>query len=257
VAGLLTKRLFEKVVSRKKNTVKKIASLSVVLAVFSLAAAKAGVIADWTFQTAASTNNIIGAGKTPGTTQSGISADIGAGTASASHASASTAWSIPSGNGSTNSWSANNWTTGDFFQFSVSTVGFTDITLSYDQTGSATGPGLFSLQYSTDGLTFSPSGGNNTISLSTWTPGTVQSGFTFSYNLSAISALDNAPSVFFRIVDQAPTTGGAINGGNVGTAGTDRVDNFIVNASPIPEPATLALGFVSGFACLVVLRRKL
>lgn len=255
--GLINKKAVRKSsLKKEKHCEKNCLSLSCSGCV-SLAAAKAGVIADWTFQTAASTNNIIGAGKTPGTTQSGISADIGAGTASASHASASTAWSIPSGNGSTNSWSANNWTTGDFFQFSVSTVGFTDITLSYDQTGSATGPGLFSLQYSTDGLTFSPSGGNNTISLSTWTPGTVQSGFTFSYNLSAISALDNAPSVFFRIVDQAPTTGGAINGGNVGTAGTDRVDNFIVNASPIPEPATLALGFVSGFACLVVLRRKL
>jgi hypothetical protein len=235
---------------------KKIASLSVVLAVFSFTAAKADVIADWTFQSSASTNNIIGAGKTPGTTQSGILADTGIGTASASHASASTAWSIPSGNGSTNSWSANNWTIGDYYQFSVSTLGFSDITLSYDQTGSATGPGSFSLQYSTDGSTFTPIGGNYSLIVSSWTPATYQSSFTFSHDLSAITALVNAPSVYFRIVDQAPTTAGAINGGNVGTGGTDRVDNFLVSASPVPEPSSLALGLFGGFALLAALRRK-
>src|ERR1039458_7088008 len=108
---------------------KKIVSLSVVLAVFSLAVAKADVIADWTFQTAASTNNIIGAGKTPGATQSGVLADFGTGTASANHASSAAAWSIPAGNGSANSWSVNTWAVGDYFQFSVSTLDFQNITL--------------------------------------------------------------------------------------------------------------------------------
>jgi len=233
---------------------KKYVILTAVLAAVSFVSAKADIIADWTFQSSVSTNNIVGAGKTPGATQSGVLADIGTGTASASHASASTAWSIPSGNGSTNSWSANNWAVGDYFQFEVSTLGFTGITLSYDQTGSATGPGSFSLQYSTDGSTFTPSGGNYSLSVSTWTPGTYQSSFTFSYDLSAITALDNAPSVYFRIVDQAPTTGGAINGGNVGTAGTDRVDNFTVGT--VPEPSSLALGLVGGFAWLAALRRR-
>lgn len=231
--------------------------LTAAVAVVSVFSAKADIIADWTFQTSASTNNIVGAGKTPGTTQSGISADIGLGTASGSHASASTAWSTPSGNGSTNSWSANNWAAGDFFQFSVSTVGYKDITLSYDQTGSATGPGLFIFQYSTDGLNFTPVGGNNALSVSTWNPGTHMSGFNFAYDLSAISALNNAASVFFRVVDQAPTTGGAINGGNVGTTGTDRIDDFIVNGVVnVPEPSSLALGLVGGLAWLAALRRK-
>ncbi len=230
--------------------------LTVALASVAFVSAKADIIADWTFQSPASTNNIVGAGLTPSATQSGVLADVGNGTASASHASASTAWSIPSGNGSTNSWSANNWAAGDYFQFSVSTLGFTGITLSYDQTGSGTGPGSFALQYGTDGSTFTTSGGNYSLLVSSWNPGTYQSSFTFSYDLSAITALDNAPAVYFRIVDQAPTTAGSINGGNVGTAGTDRVDNFTVNGIAVPEPASLALGLVGGFAWLVALRRK-
>jgi hypothetical protein len=83
------------------------------------------------------------------------------------------------------------------------------------------------------------------------------SGFNFAYDLSAISALNNAASVFFRVVDQAPTTGGAINGGNVGTTGTDRIDDFIVNGVVnVPEPSSLALGLVGGLAWLAALRRK-
>ncbi len=231
--------------------------IAAALATASFVTVKADTIADWTFQTAASTNNIIGTGKTPGATQSGISADIGLGTASASHASASTAWSIPSGNGSTNSWSANNWAVNDYFQFSVSTVGFTGITLAYDQTGSSTGPGTFSLQYSADGLNFIPSGGNYALTVSTWTPGTYASGFTFNYDLSSVSALNENPTVYFRIVDESPTTGGSISGGNVGTAGTDRVDNFIVSGvSDVPEPSSIALGLVGGFALLLARRRN-
>jgi hypothetical protein len=231
--------------------------LTAAVAVASLTSAKADTIADWTFQTAASTNNIIGTGKTPGTTQSGISADIGLGTASASHASASTAWSIPAGNGSTNSWSANTWALGDYYQFTVSTVGYSGITISYDQTGSATGPGSFALQYSTDGQNFTTSGGNNTLLVSTWTPGTVANGFTFNYDLSSVSALNGDATAYFRVVDEAATTGGAINGGNVGTAGTDRIDNFIVSGvASAPEPSSIALGLVGGIAFLVAHRRK-
>jgi PEP-CTERM motif len=226
---------------------------------FAVQIASADLIADWTFQTSASTNNIIGSGTTPGATQSGISADLGLGTASATHASSATAWSIPSGNGSTNSWSANTWSAGDFYQFSVSSAGFTNITLSYDQTGSATGPGKFALAYSLNGSSFTIFGVTNSLIVSTWTPGTVQSGFTFSYDLSSVTSLANQASpIFFQVIDEATTTGGAINAGNVGTGGTDRIDNFSVfgtSLSAAPEPTTLALVF-GGAACLVAFRRR-
>jgi hypothetical protein len=240
----------------KKSAVLFVAAFSTLLVIQT---AKADVIADWTFQTSASTNNIIGAGLITGPTQSGVLADIGTGTASASHATAATAWSSPSGNGSSNSWSANNWTLGDYYQFSASSAGFQNITISYDQVGSATGPGHFDFEYSTDGSTFTPVGSvYNLVSAPSWNPNTASGAATesFSYDLSLITALNNVSAVYFRIVDQSATTAGAINGGNVGTGGTGRVDNFIVNATLVPEPSTIALAALGGLACLFGLRRK-
>ena len=224
---------------------------------------KADVIADWTFQSSASTNNIIGAGKTPGTTQSGILADTGIGTASASHASASTVWSIPAGNGSSNSWSANNWTIGDYYQFSV-TLDLVDntysgINVTYDQNGSATGPKTYYIAYSTDGSSFTKLGSDYGLTSGiVWAVGTPNQATQLSDNFSLITALNTAPTIYFRVVDDSPTTGGAINGGNVGTAGTDRIDNFVVNATitPVPEPATLTLAAVGGAVFLVAFRRR-
>jgi len=66
-----------------------------------------------------------------------VSPEIGSGSASGSHAGAAT-YSSPTGNGSAKSYSANAWAVNDYWQFQVSTVGYTNITLSYDQTSSAT-----------------------------------------------------------------------------------------------------------------------
>jgi hypothetical protein len=233
--------------------------LASLLAFLAALSAKADVIADWTFQSGLSTNNIIGAGLTTSGTQSGVLADIGTGTASASHATLTTAWSIPSGNGSSNAWSANNWTIGDYFQFSVSTLGFQSISLSYDQVGSSTGPKTFSLQYSTDGSVFTAFGGTYSVTNApSWNPNTASGAAveSFAYDLSAITGLDNVSSVYFRIVDESVTTGGAINFGNVGVNGTDRVDNFIVSGVVVPEPSTMALALMGGMGCLFALRRK-
>jgi hypothetical protein len=241
---------------------KKIVSLSVVLAVFSLAVAKADVIADWTFQTAASTNNIIGAGKTPGATQSGVLADFGTGTASANHASSAAAWSIPAGNGSANSWSVNTWAVGDYFQFSVSTLDFQNITLSYDQVSSATGPGQFNLQYSTDGSTFIPFGSQYNVlvnsSPNAWSAGTPILTTSFSDDLSSITVLNNASTVYFRILDATTLSASQANGGSSApaAAGTDRIDNFLVSATPVPEPSTLALAAFGGVAGLIAIRKR-
>ncbi len=56
--------------------------LSVVLATAPFVSVKADTLADWTIETLASTNIIIGSGHTIGATQSGVGADIGSGTAS-------------------------------------------------------------------------------------------------------------------------------------------------------------------------------
>src|ERR1700722_19949203 len=81
-------------------------------------------------------------------------ADIGTGTAFGSHAATAT-FSFQSGNGSFNALSANVWTAGDYWQFSVPTSTLTGIQVSFDQIGSNTGPRDFVLTYSTDGISFS------------------------------------------------------------------------------------------------------
>ena len=231
---------------------------SVVLTLCSALTVHADLLADWTFETSASTNNIIATGKTPAASQSGVLADIGTGTGSASHATSST-WTIPAGNGSGHSWSVQNWAANDFYQFAVSTIGFSGITLSYDQTGSATGPSHFYLSYSTDGSSYTVFGGTNSLLVNaapnfTWNVTTPTNGYNFAYDLSTVTALNNASTVFFRVTD-ADTV--SLNGGTVAAGGTDRIDNFIVNASPIPEPSTFAMALV-GFAVLTtsVLRHR-
>lgn len=76
------------------------------------------------------------------------------GFASGFHAVAATVWSNPVGNGSLESFSANNWSAGDYYQFTTSTIGFTDITFGWSQTRSGTGPANFKVQWSPDGEDF-------------------------------------------------------------------------------------------------------
>ena len=216
-----------------------------IVAIATVQTTKADVIADWTFQTSASTNNIIGAGLTPGATQSGVLADIGTGTASASHASSATVWSIPAGNGSLNSWSANTWAIADYFQFSLSTASYSDISVSFDMFRSGTGPTNWTFQFSTDGSTFSTFSSFSITNAPSINSSTYNPSFTYSFDLSAIDTLENNSTVAFRLVAASAPSG---------TSGTARVDNFSVTT--VPEPSTLALAAFGGVAALLAFRRR-
>ncbi len=202
-------------------------------------------LADWTFQTS------VPASAGP------FSPEIGSGSASGSHAGAAV-YSSPAGNGSSHSFSANTWAVGDYYQIQVSTAGYDGITLSYDQTSSSTGPSTFQLQYSLDGSTFTQIGSDYTVLANAapnpvWNATTGSSIYTFTPDLSAILALDNASTVYFRFADDSTT---AENGNAVATAGTDRMDNIIVDGTAIvPEPSTLALFGIGSTVCLGFLRR--
>ncbi|MBC7877201.1 MAG: ExeM/NucH family extracellular endonuclease [Anaerolineales bacterium] len=147
---------------------------------------------------------------------------VGSGNAGGFHASASTDWTTPAGNGSTDSFSSNTWAIGDYYQFTVSTLTFQSIQVSWDQTRSGTGPADFKLAYSTDGTTFTDFG-SYTVAATTWSSSTPASS-NFSFNLSAVTAVDNQSNVYFRLI--ATSAAGGIGG-------TNRVDNFTVSGNPI------------------------
>jgi MYXO-CTERM domain-containing protein len=172
--------------------------------------------------------------------------DAAAGTSlSAFHALAATTWSSPAGNGSTYSLSSNNWSVGDYYQISVSTTGFSDISLVWDQTRSSTGPSSFRVDMSTDGTNFSTIlasysviqaglAGTNTLA---WSAANgVQSAFTTT--VASIAGADNQATLIFRFVNLSTVAAG----------GTNRIDNIVVSSGPIPAPGAIALLGLAGLA---------
>jgi len=224
-------------------------SIFAVAAIFAATTAPAQIAAQWTFE--GSFASITGSSPT----LSGLSPEVGTGTASGVHASTAT-WSSPAGNGSTHSFSVNTWAVGDYFQFQTSTLGLNNILVSFDQTSSGTGPRDFKLTYSTDGTTFSQFASDymvlaNASPNPVWNATTASSIYSYSFNLSAVTALNNASAVYFRVVDDSTISA---NGGTVATTGTDRLDNFTVQVVPVPEPNIAAL---AGFGVLgLILSRR-
>jgi len=173
------------------------------------------------------------------------------------HASASSDWIAFVGNGSSSAYGGeDNWTVGAYYQFSTSTTGFENITVSVDQVSHPNGPRDFQLSYSTDGTNFtdfgsmyaiprnSPSGGG------LWNETTRLSNAIFSFDLSAITELDDAATVYFRVTQMSDTTASG------GTPVTSRslIDNVTINGTAVPEPAATQLGAL-GMAGLLRRRR--
>jgi len=153
----------------------------------------------------------------------------------AHHNTSSTTWSFPTGNGSSRSLSSNNWSVGNYYQFSFSTVGYSQINVTWDQISSSTGPKDFKVQYSIDGSTFSDATGTNSIysvlvntSPNAWTSGTPVTDSRYTLDFSSVSSLDNQSAVYIRLVDNSTTSAG---GGTVAGTGTCRVDNFTADAA--------------------------
>lgn len=185
--------------------------------------ASANTIALWTFES----NTDATANNRPAETGPGLASVNTGGTISS-----------PAGQGSAKSFSSNGWNTGEYFQFASSTAGYGNVSVEWDQTGSDTGPRDFKLAYSTDGSTFTdvaPYAVAN-VSWSSTTPHTNPLDH-FKFDLS--TALNNASTAYFRLIDTSTTS---INGGTVGTSGTSRIDNFTITGDPVPLPATATAG---------------
>jgi hypothetical protein len=235
--------------------------LSFAVAIFSTASVqltRGDVLADWTFETNALSGNY-----SPGanTTTTNFFAELGlqAGTAAATGLHVGSAvYSSPAGDGSAKSLSSTLWAVGDYYQFALSAANYSNLGITFEQVSSGTGPASFGLQYSVDGTTFNPFASYTVTNAPGFSPTVAASPLTnsFSFDLSSITALNNDATVAFRLVDLNNTVDAA-GTAVVGTGGTDRVDDFIVNGiSTVPEPSQLILATLGGAACLIALRRK-
>jgi hypothetical protein len=227
-------------------------SILAALAALPLATHAQTTIADWTFEThvpPSLTNQSF----------SGLLPDIGSGSASGLHASNPTHYGSVVGNGSAHALSSDNWRDGDYWQFQVSTLGFRNITVSYDQASNTNGPRLMHLEYSLNGTTFSIlKAGNNILPDASpnpiWNSTTPSSVYTFSNDFSSTFALDDASTLYFRLADDS--SGLSAGGGPVSPSGVNFVDNFTV-IGVVPEPQQLFV--VAGLGALawsLVRRRK-
>ena len=199
--------------------------VTLVAVALSSTTASADIVAQWTFETSLPTT-------------AGDHAAEGGIFAATSFASTNSGGMIsnPVGNGSAESFSSNGWNAGEYYQFLTSTLGFQDVTISFAQAASNTGPRDFQFQYSTDRTTYVNFGGvyaGPTADFigSVFNPDNVK-----NFNLSTIAGLNNNANVGFRI---AVASDIAENGGAIGSAGTFRVDDFTINA--VPEPSSMAL----------------
>jgi hypothetical protein len=225
---------------------KKVITLVVLLT--ALQFAKADTIAKWTFETSHPSGS-----RAAGVWRTNITAEIGTGTASGFH-SVSAGYAGFHGNGSAGVFGVTNgWAVGDFFQFAVSTTGFQNILISYDQAGAINGPRDFFLEYSTNGNTFTKFGSDYLVGLGNWSDTIASTANSFSFDLSSVTAINGQSTVYFRVVDDSTV---AIGGGTVSGYADDRIDNFLVSAQPVPEPSIMALAVLGGAFSAFVLRRK-
>jgi len=186
--------------------------------------------AKWSFES-------LGTVSLSGATYTGPAATIGLNTAgssvSANHASATSGWSNSGGNGSLTSLSGNYWAPGDYYQFQASTLGFSTVYVSVDQTGSNTGPRDFQLSYSTNGTNFTNFGSVYSLTNTTaWSSTIYKPEHTRSFDLSSITAIAGQPMVYFRLVCASNTSISGVS--PLGTGGTSRVDNFSVSGTLCP-----------------------
>lgn len=204
-------------------------------ALMAASVASADVVAQWTFETSVP----LTAG--PHTAEAGALA--ASSFATGFHADSTVAFSNPVGNGSGESFSSDKWAVGDYYQFSTSSTNYTGITITWDQTRSATGPQTFGLFVSADGFATSTLLSTYTVAQVTWASGTYSPASTFAA-VAAGAGFDNKATLSFRLVNQAAP--GA-------SGGTNRVDNIKIEGTFVPAPSSMAL---AGIAGLVAARRR-
>ena len=130
---------------------------------------------------------------------------------------------------------------GRHITFNVSTLGFSNIVVSFATQGTGTGFNSNQFQYSLDGINFVNFG-------LPYTPAAAFGSVPLVFSLVSIAALNNNPNAAFRIV---------FNGASSAT-GTNRIDNFVVEGTAetsVPEPVSAIL-LLTGLSGLYGLRKR-
>ncbi|MCK4342661.1 MAG: hypothetical protein KAY37_13165 [Phycisphaerae bacterium] len=149
------------------------------------------------------------------------------------HADAGTVYSNPVGNGSSESFSSNHWAIGDYYQFETSTLGYQNISITWHQRPSGTGPHTFDLEWSTDGVVFTTLLDDYVQPDGTWSSsGDPDPDFIFG-PIAGPAALDDQTTVYFRLVNQVAPGG---------TGGTNRVDNILITGSALSQSGACCVG---------------
>lgn len=217
--------------------------VAVAVAASASMSSTAAVVASWSITTAFPT----GTGQVPtGQNYSVGAADAGEQTANSElrsfHTLAAATYTSPAGNGSQYSFSSNNWSIGDYYEARASTSNYQNISVSWDQARSSTGPASFELVFSVDGgstwstpisYTVLQSGGGG--SPGTWSSTTYNAIYT---NSQALVGAENANQLLIRF--RALVAGAA--------TGSNRIDNVVVSGALVPAPGALALLGVAGIA---------
>ena len=125
----------------------------------------------------------------------------------------------------------------------VSTVGFSNIVVSFATQGTSTGFNSNQFQYSLDGTNFIDFG-------STYVPAAAFGAVPVVFSLTSIVGLNDNPNAAFRIIFNGATS----------STGNNRIDNIVVEGTTIttttiPEPAT-ALLLLTGLSGLIGLKRR-
>jgi hypothetical protein len=124
------------------------------------------------------------------------------------------------------SMSSSTWNVaGEFIEVSISTLGYENLILSFDEEITGTGPTEFKIQYSSDGgITFTDLPGSTTSTTVAFDTNPMH-----TFDLSAISAIENNAGTKLRIL--VPSSGIASD-----PAGKLRIDNVLITGSAVPSP---------------------
>lgn len=122
--------------------------------------------------------------------------------------------------------------------FSLSTVGYQDLVLTFATRGTATGFATHAWSWSADNVTYATLTSIPANKTSTWLLETV--------DFSAVAGIENISTAYLRLTVAGNTT----------VAGNNRFENIQINAAVVPEPGSLAL--LGGFGLLAAsfIRRR-